>query len=101
MSIYPKHPQTAVDYLIDWGGGMSGRAIAASDWSVHPAEAGGIGITTDLIGPTATRVRLTGGVAGHDYRISGRATFADGGVATRGLALRVAAERARPMAEAR
>ena len=91
MTIYPKHPQAAVDYLIDWGGGLRGRAIAASDWTIRPEEPGGIAVAVDTIGPTATRATLTGGVAGREYSISGRTTFADGGVSTRRLAVRVAA----------
>ena len=91
MTIYPKHPQLPVDYLIDWGGGLKGRVIAASDWSIHPAEPGGLAVAVENDGPTGTRARLTGGVAGREYRISGRATFVDGGVATRRLAVRVGA----------
>lgn len=91
MTIYPKRPHTSVDYLIDWGGGLKGRAIAASDWSIHPAEPGGVALAVDAIAPTATRARLTGGIAGHAYRITGRATFMDGGVATRAIAVRVEA----------
>ena len=89
MTIYPKHPQAALDYVIDWGGSLKGRVVAASDWSIHPAEPGGVAVRAATIGQTATRATLTGGVPGRHYRIDGRATFADGSVATRGLALRV------------
>ena len=90
MTIYFKRPQAALDYVIDWGGSLKGRIVAHSDWSIHPAEPGGVAVAADAIGATATRATLTGGVPGRQYRISGRATFADGSVATRGLSLRVA-----------
>ena len=89
MTIYSKHPQASLDYVIDWGGSLKGRVVAASDWSIHPAEPGGVRVAAGEIGPTATRATLTGGVPGHQYRVSGRATFADGSVARRGLALQV------------
>ncbi len=96
MTIYSKQPQASVDYVIDWGSSLRGRTLAASDWSIHPAEPGGLAGVAGPVGPTATCVTLSGGRPGQDYRISGRATFVNGGVATRGLTLRVA-----PCGEAR
>ncbi len=91
MTIYPKHPLVPVDYVIDWGGALNGRAIAASEWHIHPAEPDGVTVDVAAIAPTATRARISGGMPGRDYRISGRATFVDGGTAARGLAVRVTA----------
>jgi hypothetical protein len=89
MTFYSKRPQAALDYVIDWGGSLKGRVVATSDWSIHPVEPGGVAVQATAIGPTATCATLTGGVPGRRYSISGRATFADGGVATRGLAVLV------------
>ncbi|MET0270324.1 MAG: hypothetical protein ABW173_07835 [Sphingomonas sp.] len=89
MTIYPKHPERPLDYMVDWGGALNGRRVAASDWSIHPAEPGGLDVAARLTGDTTTRATLTGGLAGGTYRVRGRATFADGGSATRGFAVRI------------
>lgn len=89
MTIYPKHPERPLDYLVDWGGALNGRRLTASDWSIHPAVPGGLDVAVRVTGDTVTRTTLTGGVAGGTYRVQGHATFADGGVATRGFAVRV------------
>jgi len=87
---YLKDPDARIDYSIDWGPAfLNGRAIAASSWSVAPAEADGIAVDTASHDPQRTAATLTGGVPGHVYRIGNRVTLSDGHSDERSLCVRV------------
>jgi hypothetical protein len=89
MSFYLKDPQSRVDYAIDWSGYLDGQAVAASAWSVRPAEAGGIAVDAashDLVRTAAT---LIGGRAGHVYSVTNQVTLSDGRIDQRSITLRV------------
>ncbi|ARS29114.1 phage fiber-tail adaptor protein [Sphingomonas sp. KC8] len=89
MTIHLKDPDATVDYLIDWGARLDGRAVTESDWAVAPAEPGGLVIADDAIDGARTRARLSGGVPGHVYRATCQVVLSDGGIDERSLALRV------------
>jgi hypothetical protein len=90
MSYYLKDPQSRVDYAIDWADGyLDGQAIAASQWAVSPAEAGGIEVDEASFDLGRTAATLTGGVSGHIYRVSNRVTMTDGRYDERSILLRV------------
>ncbi|MGE0180212.1 MAG: hypothetical protein AB7O91_10385 [Sphingomonas sp.] len=90
MSFYLKDPGARIDYAIDWGPAyLDGQVIAASDWTVTPAEASGVAIDISSHDLTRTAVTLTGGVPGHVYRIGNRVTLSDGRSDERSLTLRV------------
>jgi hypothetical protein len=90
MSYYLKDPGAAIDYRIDWSAGyLAGQTIADSLWSVAPDEAGGLVASGGEEGPGRTTATLSGGIAGHVYRVTNRITLSDGRVDERTLTLRV------------
>jgi hypothetical protein len=88
--MFLKDPESALDYSVDWSAAAAGSgAIVESSWTVSPVEAGGAEVLAEgVTGMTAT-VRLTGGKAGHVYRIANRVRLANGSVDERSLVLRV------------
>lgn len=89
MSFYLKDPQSRVDYAIDWSGYLDGQTIAASSWTVSPAEEGGIAIEQSGYALDRSAVRLSGGRIGHVYSVGNRVTLSDGSVDERSITLRV------------
>lgn len=90
MGFYLKDPQSRVDYAIDWSAHyVDGQTIAASSWTVSPAEPGGIAVDGSSFDLLRTAATLTGGVAGHVYSVGNRATLSDGRVDERSLIIRV------------
>lgn len=87
MAVYLKDPAGRLEYAIDWA--ATGGAIVASDWSVAPAETGGVAIAEPAVTATRTQAVLAGGMAGKVYRVTNRVTFVDGRIDERSLALRV------------
>lgn len=88
-----KHPLRALDYRIDWGGALLGRSVTDARWTVAPDEPGGLALTASAIEGTITSIRLEGGRPGRVYRVTGVASFPDGGEAMRSLSLSVGAPR--------
>lgn len=89
MSFYLKDPQSRVDYAIDWVDYLDGATIAASIWSVVPAEAGGIAVDEASFDLGRAAARLSGGIVGHSYSVSNRVTLSDGSIDERSITLRV------------
>lgn len=90
MTMMVKDPDTRVDFEIDWALAYpEGQAVVASLWTVTPAEDDGLSVAAsahDLMQTTAT---LAGGVAGHVYRLTNRATLSDGQIDERSVTVRV------------
>lgn len=90
MSYFLKDPQSRIDYQFDWAGFyLDGQAIAASEWAVAPAEAGGIAVDAASFDFGRAAATLSGGVAGHVYRVSNRVLLTDGRSDERSILLRV------------
>ena len=90
VTIFVKDPGAVVDYAVAWNAGyLSGEEITESDWSVVPAEAGGIAIPTSRIQPGETVATLSGGQIGRQYRVSNTVRFSDGRSDERTLVVRV------------
>jgi len=89
MSFYLKDPEARVDYAIDWADYLDGQTIAASSWTVEPAEPGGIVVEEDSFELLRTAARLSGGLIGHSYGISNLVTLSDGSEDSRSITLRV------------
>jgi len=89
MSFYLKDPHSRIDYAIDWAPYLDGQTVAASSWTVSPAETGGIVVDEASFEPGRTAARLSGGIVGHSYSISNRVTLSDGSSDERSLVLRV------------
>jgi hypothetical protein len=89
MGFYLKDPGASIDYAVDWGAGyLAGETIAESLWSVEPEEAGGLTVTSSVREATRTAAQLTGGIAGHVYRVANRVTLSSGRSDERSLTIR-------------
>jgi len=89
MGFYLKDPQSRVDYAIDWSGYLDGQVVAASEWNVEPAEAGGIEVEAASHALDRTAATLSGGRTGHVYSVSNEVTLSDGRSDRRSITLRV------------
>jgi len=89
MSFYLKDPQSRVDYAIDWSGYLDGQTIATSEWTVSPAETGGIAIEEASFDLDRSAARLSGGIVGRIYCVANRVTLSDGSADERSITLRV------------
>lgn len=90
MSYYLKDPGASVDYAFDWNPWLGGGgAIASSEWSILPAEAGGLAKVSDGFTTGRTTATMSGGLRGRIYRVSNKVTLADGRRDERTLAVRV------------
>jgi hypothetical protein len=90
MSVFVKDPGASLEYAIDWAAGYLGeQSLVVSDWSVSPEDMAGLVVGAGRIEGGRTLVTLSGGRAGHVYRITNRVTFSDGGQDERMLVVRV------------
>ena len=90
MTIFVKDPGAVVDYAVAWNAGyLAGEDIAQSDWSVAPAEPGGITVPVSRIEPGQTVATLQGGQTGRLYRVSNHVRLSDGRCDERTLVVRV------------
>lgn len=90
MTMAVKDPDSRIDFEFEWGAAYpDGQAVVASLWTCAPDEAGGVAVVAashDLVKTVAT---LSGGIAGHVYRVTNRVTMSDGQVDERSLTMRV------------
>lgn len=71
MPLLLKDPGAALDYGVDWGREyLTDDVLASSAWAVEPVEAGGLSIAEQAHDLTRSSVVLSGGVAGHLYRLT-------------------------------
>ena len=90
MAIFVKDPGAVVDYAVAWDAGyLSGEDITESDWTVAPADPGGITVAVSRIEPGKTVATLSGGQSGRVYRVSNRVLLSDGRNDERTLVVRV------------
>ena len=90
MNYYLKDPASSIDYSCDWSAGyLTGQTVTTSGWTATPAETGGVSVVSSAMLPTQTSVLVTGGVAGHVYRLTNVVTFSDGRSDERQVVLRV------------
>jgi hypothetical protein len=90
MDYYLKDPAAAASYTIDWGEAYLGpRGISGSAWEVSPSEAGGLMLQSSGHDGRTARASVTGGLAGHVYRLANRVTLNDGSSDVRSVLLRV------------
>ncbi len=90
MAIMVKDPDARIDFEFDWLAACpDGQAVVASNWTVVPGEAGGVVVAAAAYDLMQSTVTLTGGVAGHVYRVSNRVTLSDGQIDERSVTIRV------------
>lgn len=90
MSFLLKDPDAVLDYLVDWGAEYLGAdALLTSEWSVSPAEDGGVTIVGDEFDGRNATVKVAAGVPGHIYRLFNQVHLESGRVDSRSVTLRV------------
>ena len=90
MSFHLKDPGAILDYSVDWGAEyLDGDVIAASTFEVSPVEAGGAVILESSFDFTTAAVKVSGGIAGHQYRLGNHVTLLSGREDERTIVLRV------------
>ncbi|MEQ1687012.1 MAG: hypothetical protein ABL874_00380 [Sphingopyxis sp.] len=89
MSLMIKDPGSRIDYAFDWNAAyLDGQVLAASQWTVDPAHAGGVVVDAHAFDAVRTSATLSGGVEGTAYRVTNRVTLSDGQIDERSLVLR-------------
>lgn len=90
MPLLLKDPGAALDYGVDWGSEyLSGDVIATSGWAVEPVEVGGLAINGQANDLLRSTVSLSGGVAGHLYRLTNSVVTTGGRTDSRSFTIRV------------
>lgn len=86
FTLDPKDPNSVIDYDIDWSKRLpNGDIILVSDWIV-PA---GITMDSEESTDTATKIWLSGGIAGQSYALTNRITTAHGRVQDKTITITV------------
>ena len=90
MPLLLKDPGAALDYGVDWGSDyLSGDVLATSEWAVEPVESGGLSIAAEAHDLLRSSVSLSGGVAGHLYRLTNTVTTTAARTDRRSFTIRV------------
>lgn len=90
MSFLLKDPGAILDYAVDWGAEyLDGDVIVASSFEVSPVEPGGVVIAGSSFDLTVAVVKVSGGIAGHQYRLVNHVTLLSGREDERTIVLRV------------
>lgn len=90
-----KDPAAVLDYSVDWaGGGYLGeppnqRAVTGSSWTVEPVEAGGLTVSSPSLASNIATCIISGGIVGHVYMVTNRATISGGTTDERSILIRV------------
>lgn len=90
MTLLLKDPDAVLDYSVDWGAEYLGSdQLATSEWSIEPAEAGGVTVEASEFDATTSTVKARGGVPGRIYRLVNHVVLGSGRIDTRSIVLRV------------
>ena len=90
MTLILKDPAALLDYAVDWGADyLTNDTIDTSAWTIDPAEAGGITVSSSETELTVARVTGVGGIAGRVYRLVNHVVFLSGRQDQRSIVVRV------------
>ena len=90
MSFLLKDADAVLDYLVDWGAEYLGTdELTDSQWSVSPAEPGGVTIAGSSFDAKSATVMAGGGIPGRIYRLINQVVLASGRIDSRSVVLRV------------
>jgi hypothetical protein len=90
MGVYAKDPDATLDYSVDWTAFMGvGESLNGASWTVTPIEAGGLTLGSELISGNERGIYVSGGIKGHQYRLSCQITTDQGRVSERSLTVRI------------
>lgn len=90
MTFLLKDPEAVLDYSVDWGAEYLGEdQLAESEWTVSPAEIGGVAVVGSDFDAAIATVKAGGGVPGRIYRLDNHVVLASGRIDSRSITLRV------------
>lgn len=90
MTFLLKDPAAMLDYAIDWGADyLEEDSLAQSDWSVVPAEPGGVAVSGSVFDAKFTTATVSGGLAGRVYQLINHVMTQQGRQDSRSVVLRV------------
>ena len=89
--MFLKDVDAVVDFSVDWTEACAGvRTLVESNWQIVPDGGDApLALGEDHFSATESVVRLSGGRAGHVYRVGNRVSFSDGTEDERSLVVRV------------
>jgi hypothetical protein len=90
MTFLLKDPAATLDYAIDWGADyLEDDSLAQSEWSVLPAEPGGVAVAGNIFDAKFATATVSGGLAGRVYQLINHVTTQQGREDSRSVVLRV------------
>lgn len=90
MTVFAKDPASSVDYSFDWSGWLAtNERITETDWTIDPPSSEAPKLGTRVEVGSTKGIYVSGGQAGHRYRLSCAIKTDAGREATRSLTLRV------------
>lgn len=77
---FTKDPDSILDYSIDWGTNWlnEGDEIEYSTWSIKPSHTAGLSIESTTNTLTTTKVIVSSGSGGREYRLTNTINTIDG-----------------------
>lgn len=92
MTLILKDPQSALDYMVDWGASyLADETLTESNWSVVPQEPGGITVDGSRFDIATATANVSGGKPGKIYRLLNQVTTSFGREDCRSILVRVEA----------
>lgn len=71
MIIFPKDPSSNVDFSIDWGEWLTaGEAITATSWAIEPSTGSAPVLGVETSSGTVRGIYVSGGQAGHRFKLT-------------------------------
>lgn len=90
MSSYLKDPAATLTYTIDWTANyLVDDDILSSTWRLVPQESDGLIVEGSDVASNVTRIRVSGGIPGHVYRLANLITLAGGDSDERDIIIRI------------
>jgi len=90
MTVFAKDPAATLDYSFDWSAWLApGETITTDSWAVEPAGVGAPMLGVETVTGATRAVLVSGGTAGHRYRLSCHIETDAGRTAERSATLRV------------
>lgn len=90
MTVFAKDPAATLDYSFDWSAWLApGEVITTDSWAIEPSGAGAPTLGAKTVTGATHAVLVSGGTAGHRYRLSCHIETDAGRTAERSAAIRV------------
>ncbi len=90
MTVFAKDPSSEVDYSFDWANWLTAdETISNTVWSVAPNSPDGLVLGNNIEAGFVRGKYVSGGIAGHRYRLSCRIETSANRAAERSVIIRV------------